>query len=619
MNTKRILALLAALLMLVCLFAGCSNDSGKTSDGGNTGDKQTDGKTDDKGNDQPEEVKIETITWLAREKADNYNTWMAKPHANLEKCVENQHQYGFEVDTSFVDPEVYTSTVSSLAAAGTLPQAFATYGALDSSTIVDWTDRGMMLSCSEVMEYSSGNMIKAFGDDGLYDWARAKATHHDGDWYIVMMTNNPARGLRITEADGEYRVNVQLHGIYAWPIRQDWLDKLSLDMPTTPEEYYDACLAMHEQDVNGNGLNDERIIVGLGTEYQQQGPGFWYGLPYQDFFSDPTSGQVEVGMLYEGYGDWATYMAQFYDNGMLYANEGGHPWVETSNYIAENNVISWEMQANAIWSNGRNNSGDENAYYKPMPIIAAVDGVMPRVLTQEATAAEWGISFNSANCTPEIAAKFVDGIYSYEQWLLRYYGIEGMAWEYEEDGVHIDDFRTHEGYTKGDIEQQYIPDMDSSWINFLGYFPTPFFKDLWDPTAVTYTTAQDAIDAGEPYAEGATTREIWIGNQSPAIDYDQPNWQTLNAIAEYGEKNINFAPYYDFETLPTVEEATIQADLASDLKTYVIEVGTKLIIGDYNVADLQSYIDYAYENLGLQEYLDVQQARVDRFFEAMGR
>ena len=238
MNTKRILALLAALLMLVCLFAGCSNNSGKTNDGGNQGQSDDKGKTDDKqGDDKPNTDELETITYLAYARSDNYTTWVnAESHANLDKCVENQHQYGFEVETSFCDPEVYTSTVTSLAAAGNLPQVFGTYGAIDSSTLVDWTDRGMLLSCSEVLEYSSGNMIKAFGDDGLYDWARAKATHHDGDWYIVMITNDPARGLRITEEDGEYRVNVQLHGIYAWPIRQDWLDDLGLDMPTTPQE-----------------------------------------------------------------------------------------------------------------------------------------------------------------------------------------------------------------------------------------------------------------------------------------------------------------------------------------------------------------------------------------------
>lgn len=83
-------------------------------------------------------------------------------------------------------------------------------------------------------------------------------------------------------------------------------------------------------------------------------------------------------------------------------------------------------------------------------------------------------------------------------------------------------------------------------------------------------------------------------------------------------ENINVAAYYDYETLPTAEEAAIQSEYANDLKTYLVETATKLVMGEYNVADLQSYIDYAYENLGLQEYIDVQQIRVDRFMDAMG-
>lgn len=622
MNTKRIIALLAAVLMLVCLFSACSNQpTDNSASSSNTTNTTTDTKTDDKkddttSTDAPSEDEIETITWLARSSDENYNLWKDRGSALLDQCVANQHQYGFEVDTSFAAAEVYTTTVTSLGASGTLPQVYGTYGAIDSTTLVDWTNRGMFLSCTDVLAESTGNMVKAFGDDGLYKWARAKAAHTDGDWYIVMITNDPARYLVIHEEDGPCRVGVQLHGIYGLMTRKDWLDSLGLEMPQNPDEYYEACLRMHEEDINGNGQKDERIIIGLGTAYQQQGIGQWYGLPYQDFFSDPSNGKVEVGMLYPGFADWATYLNKFYSNQLVYNNEGGHPWVETSNYIAENNVISWYCQANAIWSNGRSNSGDDNCNYQPMPIIAAVDGVKARIICQEATAAEWGISYNATNCTPKTAAKFTDCIYSYEQWIIRYYGIEGKAWEYEADGVHIHDFRTNEGYTKGDIDQQYLPDFDNSWVNFLGYFPIPYFKDLWDPTAVVYQDAQDAIDAGEPYAEGATTREIWMANNK--VDYDQPNWVQLNAVAQYGAKNINVACYYDFETLPTAEEAEIQGDLGSDLKTYVQEVGTKLIIGDYDIANLQSYIDYAYDNLGLQQYIDIQQTRVDRFMKAMG-
>ena len=634
MNTKRIIALFAAILMLICLFSACAGNTGKTDDSASSSkvdaktdtkkddakkdDKMDDGKKDNGKTDTPVEDELETISFLARSNGENYNTWKEKEgaNANLMQCVENQHKYGFEVETSFAAAEVYTTTVTSLGASGNLPQVYGTYGAIDSTTLVDWTNRGMFVPCSSVLAESSGNMVKAFGDDGLYKWARAKAAHTDGDWYIVMITNDPARYLKITEEDGPCRVGVQLHGIYGLMTRQDWLDKLGLTMPQNPDEYYEACLKMHEEDINGNGQKDERIIVGLGSAYQQQGIGQWYGLPYQDFFSDPSNGKVEVGMLYPGYADWATYLNKFYSHQLVYNNEGGHPWVEVSNYIAKNNVISWYCQANAIWSNGRTNSGDDNCNYQPMPIIAAVDGVKARIICQEATAAEWGISYNAANCSPKTAAKFTDCVYSYEQWLVRYYGIEGKGWEYESDGVHIHDFTQDPGYTKGDIEDQYLANMDKSWIEFLGYFPIPFFKDLWDPTHVIYQSAQEAVDVGEPYAENATTREIWMTNNK--VDYDQPNWVQLNNVAKYGEKNINVACYYDFETLPTAEEAEIQGDLSSDLKTYVQEVGTKLIIGDYDVSKLQEYIDYAYENLSLQKYIDIQQTRVDRFMEAMG-
>lgn len=60
---KRTLSLLMALLMLVCLFAGCATDRAKDNSG------QTDGKDpdskdpDDGGSDVPDEADIVKITW----------------------------------------------------------------------------------------------------------------------------------------------------------------------------------------------------------------------------------------------------------------------------------------------------------------------------------------------------------------------------------------------------------------------------------------------------------------------------------------------------------------------------------------------------------------------------
>ena len=42
-----------------------------------------------------------------------------------------------------------------------------------------------------------------------------------------------------------------------WFIRQDWLDKLNLPVPSTFEEYDNTLKAFRDQDPNGNGIKDE--------------------------------------------------------------------------------------------------------------------------------------------------------------------------------------------------------------------------------------------------------------------------------------------------------------------------------------------------------------------------
>lgn len=621
---KRTLSLLMALLMLVCLFAGCATDQAKDDGKDNSG--QTDGKDpdskdpDDGGSDVPDEADIVKITWLGTGDGINYKNAVAAEDESLRQQNAIMAKYGFEIETSWVDQEVYVSTVNSMMGAGTLTQSYSTYGRLDDNTIVQWIEAGLFLSCDEIMEYSTGNMIKAFGEDGLYDWGRAKATYTDGDWYYVLITNDPERGLQLTEEDGPLRVKVQLHGIYGLMVRQDWLDDLGLAMPQTPQEYYDACVSMRTNDANENGMSDERVIIGFGSEYQYQGIGQWYGLPYLDFFSDPSSGEVEVAMLKKGYADWATYLNQFYNSQLIASGEGGHPWEDGSTFFSQNVVISWYRQANNVWTTGRSQSGDPDCNFQPLPIIAAVEGEKARIICQEATSGEFGFSFNADTITPEDAAKLVDYVYSYEMFLLFYYGVEGKAWEYEEDGVHILDYTLDPDYRKGDIENQYMPldakESGTTWNGWTAYVPNARMADLWSPYAKTYDSPQEALDAGEPYAEGNSTAELWMTQNE--VDYHQPNWVQLNNLNEWGMENINVAAYYDYETLPTAEEAAIQSEYANDLKTYLVETATKLVMGEYNVADLQSYIDYAYENLGLQEYIDVQQIRVDRFMDAMG-
>lgn len=90
------------------------------------------------------------------------------------------------------------------------------------------------------------------------------------------------------------RVPVQVHGPYGIAIRQDWLNKLGLDMPTTTEEFHEALVQFNTQDVNENGANDERYVAHLGTTGVYAGVAQWFGLPSGAMIENPGTGVIEM-------------------------------------------------------------------------------------------------------------------------------------------------------------------------------------------------------------------------------------------------------------------------------------------------------------------------------------
>ena len=57
----------------------------------------------------------------------------------------------------------------------------------------------------------------------------------------------------------------------------------------------------------------------------------------------------------------------------------------------------------------------------------------------------------------------------------------------------------------------------------------------------------------------------------------------------------------------------------TDLKTFLRELTTGLITGSISIDSIDEQVQSAYDNLGLQEYINVMQARVNRFLETLGR
>ncbi len=605
----RLLSFALTLLMLLALFAGCQSDTNDNK--GDVGD--TSGDTADvaepEGNDKddadaPEEVEAKTITWLGFE-FHNYKYEAAEAvEFETYKAFEDLalNDYKLVIDWEAIDQSAYQTTINGLLASGALPDSYC--GAFFPEDVYNSVYvNGGFAAMDDVLEYAP-ECAHLFAEGGPLAYAKAWMTMEDGNWYTMRPGNNTATSMDLSSDTMEQRVPFQVHGAYALAIRQDWLNKLGLAMPETTEEFHEALVQFNTQDVNGNGANDERYVAHLGTAAVYAGVAQWFGLPYGNMVENPGTGKIETPYIMEGYKPWLTYMRGLYDDKVLYNNDGGAVW-QYSVYCAGDYAAAYAVMNDNLWAT---ETGDPDADYEPIPLIQAVDGIAPRYIMQEAVAGGVGFTFNST-CDLDAAGRFMDFLHSEKYYYLKTYGIEGVAWDWTDDGLI-------KKYTLGEDQDGY-KGAGGLWLDF-NAFPDVGIANVWGLGNTQYSSVEEALDAGECYTEKFMTEDEW----KESVEYNgvgaAPSRKTLEYISSFGSKDFNPAGWYNFLTPPTSEEVLINAQYRTDLDTYLLEMTTTTITGQISVDEIDEKLQYAYDTLGLQECLDVAQARYNRFLVAMG-
>ncbi len=619
MNKKRFIALLIALFMLVALFSACApnesntpnDDAGNTPDDGNTGD----GNTGDSGDDPVETEKL-PLEYLGAQGGATYAT--AEEARDKDFATYNafmdlvNDKYNLDYKWSVVDSESYRTTISGLIAGNTMPDLFNSREIIDDTTLNQLIEGGRLASIDDVLEYSDGSAKGYYNTEGQLLYLKAFATVSDGNWYYVPLANTTASSFDFSNSKYDTRSNGQIHGAYSVCVRQDWLDKVSLSMPTTTEEFHEMLKTFQEQDVNGTGSAEERYISNLGSAFQTTGVGQWFGLPYTDFIEDPATGEIEVSCLTEGYKEFCEYMGTLYADNLVYV-EGTHPWGHATE-IGANTVAAIGMMPGNLqfW-----NTGDLSSMYYPMPIVKALDNVEPRLLVQESQAPFVGFSFDPS-CDYKAAAALMDFLCSQEVYMIFKHGIEGKAYDWNDDG-------TITNYTlPDDGELQSYGAAQTYWMGN-NAFPMNGggHANLWGVVKNVYDDAQEALDAGEPYAQDFQTEEDWLAKYEAIRTVPEGAVhgakKMLEYIVEQGKDFYHPTAYYSYTTMSTPEEAAVVAQYETDLKTYLQEMTTNIITGSKSSDTIDEQVQVAFDSLGLQEYINVMQARVNRYLEAIGR
>ncbi|HIU76038.1 MAG TPA: extracellular solute-binding protein [Candidatus Pelethocola excrementipullorum] len=299
-NFKKLQAVLLAGICTVNLAAcGTADTGGKTS--GQTDTKETakveSGEKNLYGYNDPIKLKVgltfnSDFDWQAGESEED-NAWW-----NLYKEMGYDMEVMYSVDGSQAETKLTTAITS-----GNYPDILGISGA----DLVKYAETGVIADISDVFEEYASDELKEYlnyGDGGALNSAKV-----DGVLY------------GIPKVEDKHGAAMMMF------IRQDWLDSLGLEIPTTMEELKEVARAFTEDDPDGNGQDDTYGLALNGKEgfsfwsgiqafFEGYGacPGYWNG---QFSFIEKDGEVVWGGALADEMKAGLTDLKEMYDNGSL--------------------------------------------------------------------------------------------------------------------------------------------------------------------------------------------------------------------------------------------------------------------------------------------------------------
>lgn len=275
-------------------------------------------------------------------------------------------------------------------------------------------------------------------------------------------------------ADEELRV-------YVGPIiREDWLDKLGLEMPTNTDELYEVLKAFKTQDPNGNGKADEIPFTGFMGDV----PSFGVGCIVQSFDTwfnlYVKNGKITHGMVEPEMKKALGYLSKLYKEGLL------DPDYMTHDFDSFHAKINNERSGFAYTSQPSRYYTVLNDGTKKISGVPYFNGRSYNNLYMSNTSGS-GVAITSACKDPAGAARWLDYFYSEEGIITGNYGIEGTTYEVV-DGKNVlkmDYFENNpDGY---DRSVAIGMNLEVTNTNFAGV-------QLWDAYSQTLTPwGKDAI------------------------------------------------------------------------------------------------------------------------------
>lgn len=344
-----------------------------------------------------------------------------------------------------------------------------------------------------------------------------------------------------------------------WFIRQDWLDKLSLPVPTTVEEYYNTLKAFRDNDPNGNGKKDEIPYFDRSKSVKNLVPLFGVD---KNYYAVGPDGKIYAPTATEGYKTAMTELAKWYAEGLI-DQEVYSRGSTTREQLLGDNIGG----ATHDWFSSSLSFNDKLKDLVPGFRLATIDP--PADINGEVK-----------NASPRTT-------------------LNGNGWGISKDNQHV-------------AETMRFFDF---WFTEAGITLNSYGVEGTDYTIVNgvkeYTQQAKDYAGGVPSYMGTFgSREIGIPVSLEA-EIKGMNKDAAEGFAMYVEKDYTIL---EFPNLPfNVEENRVIKDKGAAIKTYVDETTQGWIMGNTDVAATWDKYVNDLKAMGLDEVISAYQSAYDRY------
>ncbi len=511
---------------------------------------------------------VPTVTYLVRGGTAEYEPYI---YPGLVGLLKIQQMAGVNIDWTVVcgSGDEIKAQYLSMMASGNYPDIIQWQHNNDyTGGVSQMYADGIIIELNDVIDKYMPNYKKLLEENPHV----AKTLMDDQGRYLYFTVINPLN------SDLE-KVAVTWWGLL---MRQDWLDNVGMEAPTTIDEWYEVLTAFKEGDPNGNGELDEIPFDAGSAGLNLFMPAFGF---QNGVYVDPETGKVAYGQYGEKYKAYLETMSKWYAEGLIqnvFADETGAPAQSADPNIYADLAGSWKGLSN-YWEQRlpqvleKNPNADFVAIQWPQYVNGA----------GEFYADDYGMGYGdrytaciSVDCkNVEAAAKLIDQMYTEE-------GTNCTTWgTIEGDPINPEWTGGHGTYT---VDENGVKH-ETEWANQM----TENFYDGAFANKYRYAMSHVSFPRWGAADYLAATRE--------------PNY--VNSAMMWAQAS-NALEYPAAITLSTDAQKAV-AEI-ENMGTYISEMNYKFITGAEPLTNYDTYMD-TLQKMGIENLIALYQEAYDNF------